>query len=77
MTTLSARYIRIPRRRHECGWCGRSITGPHLYLYGMADSEPPWSLRLHLVGSCRPSGDKDSKVAAALAAADKESETSI
>lgn len=34
---LSARYIRRPRRRYVCDWCERGVTGPHIYLYGMAD----------------------------------------
>ena len=73
MSTLSARYVRQPRKRYVCDWCERAITGPYIRLYGSAEREPPWTLRLHLTGSCRP-GDKDPKIQAALAAADKESE---
>lgn len=73
MSVLTARFVRKPRRWCVCDWCERTITGPHIYLYGSGDTERPWALRLHLTGSCRPH-DKDPKVQAALAVADKESE---
>lgn len=73
MTTLSARYVRRPRQRYVCDWCGRSIPGPYIRLYGMADCERPWTLRLPAGCTTRPNDDP--KIAAALAKATKESET--
>lgn len=72
-TTLSARYVRKPTRRHVCSWCAKLITGPYIRLYGMADSEKPWTLRLHPTEDCCPSATRDAKCAAALAQA-RESE---
>lgn len=73
MSTLSARFVRRPRKRYVCDYCERPISGPYLRLYGSADSEKPWTLRLHTAGACRP-GDNDPKVAAALKAADESEE---
>ena len=71
MTTLSARYVRQPRQLHYCDNCERPISGPYIRLYGMADREPPWTLRLH--ARCCPNLGGDVKIAAALERA-KESE---
>lgn len=67
MTTLSARYVRRPRRVYYCDWCERPISGPYIRLYGMADREPPWTLRLHPTERCCPNLSGDAKIAAALA----------
>lgn len=43
---LSARYVHAPRRRWRCDHCGRAL-GPHLYLYGAAETGArPGPLRL-------------------------------
>lgn len=69
---LSARFVRRPRRTYRCDWCERPITGPYIRLYGSAEREPPWTLRLHPTGSCRPgNGEQSPKLAAALKAADE------
>lgn len=52
MTTLSARYVRHPRKTYVCDWCERIITAEYMYLYGMAhDTERPGPMRLH-IGCC-------------------------
>lgn len=71
MSTLSARYVRKPRRQYVCDYCERSINGSYIRLYGSADNEKPWTLRLHARGACRP-GASDPKVASALRAADED-----
>ena len=73
MSTLSARYVRKPRRQYVRDYCGRSINGPYIRLYGSADNEKPWTLRLHARGACRPSAS-DPKITAALKAADESEE---
>jgi hypothetical protein len=65
-TTLSARFVRRPRQRFVCDWCGRMINGPYIRLYGMADTERPWTLRLHPTAQCCPNLNGDTKIAAAL-----------
>lgn len=65
-TTLSARFVRNPTRHHVCSWCCKWITGPYIRLYGMADREKPWTLRLHPTEACCPSAVRDAKIAAAL-----------
>lgn len=69
MTTLSACYIRQPRYTWYCDACGRRISGPYIRLYGMADRESPWTLRLHATGDCCPNISNDPKIARALALA--------
>jgi hypothetical protein len=66
MTTLSARVVKHPRALHYCDTCGRPLLGTHVRLYGMADSEPPWTLRLHPTEQCCPNLGSDPKIAAAL-----------
>jgi hypothetical protein len=67
VTTLSARYVRQPRRTYWCDWCGRSITGPYIRLYGNGmESDPMHTLRLHPTDRCCPRPRADPKVAAAL-----------
>ena len=66
MTTLSARYVRQPRKRYVCDWCEKAIDGPYIRLYGNGEHEPMWTLRLHPAEPCCPSGTRDPKVAAAL-----------
>jgi len=66
MTTISARYIRKPRRRYICDGCGKSITGAHVRAYGDADDQtPPFAIRLHLECAAET---KDAKINAALPA---------
>lgn len=67
MTTLSARYVKKPRCVYYCDWCERPLDGPHIRLYGMADREPPWTLRLHPTEHCCPNLGNDAKIASALA----------
>lgn len=67
MTTLSARYVKRPRKRYVCDWCERAITGPYIRLYGNGDHEPMWTLRLHPTEPCCGKSGDDPKVAAALA----------
>jgi hypothetical protein len=67
MTTLSARYVRQPRRRYICDWCERPIDGPYIRLYGNGEREPMWTLRLHPTEQCCPSAARDAKTRAALA----------
>lgn len=67
--TLSARFVRRPQRRHVCDACERTIDGPYIRLYGMADTEAPWTLRLHPTDRCCPNISGDPKIAAALAQA--------
>jgi hypothetical protein len=67
MTTLSARYVKRPRARYDCAACLRAIDGPYIRLYGMADRERPWTLRLHPTERCCPNVSGDAKIAAALA----------
>lgn len=63
--TLTARYVRRPRTVRYCDWCERPIGGPHIYLYGAADTtDRPFPLRLH-VGCC-PNLENDPKITAAL-----------
>lgn len=65
MTTLSARYIRQPKKRYVCDWCERAITGPYVRLYGLFNEHfKPYTLLAH-VGCLSPEA-KDSKVQAAL-----------
>ena len=64
MTTLSARYIKRPRSLYHCDNCSRPITGPAIRLYGMADTERPWTLRLHV--GCVTDQSGDPKIQAAL-----------
>lgn len=66
MTTLSARYVKQPRRRYVCDWCARPISGPYIRLYGNGEREPMWTLRLHPVEPCCGKSGDDPKVAAAL-----------
>jgi hypothetical protein len=68
MTTLSARYVKRPRKHYYCEWCEKVIDGPYIRLYGMADThERPWTLRLHPTEHCCPNLGGDTKIAAALA----------
>jgi hypothetical protein len=70
MTTLTARHVKTPRKHYDCDWCGRSILGSHLYLYGMGDpTDRPFALRLH-IGCVH--GGRDEKVKAVLAAIESE-----
>jgi hypothetical protein len=70
MTTLSARYVKRPRKRYVCDWCEKAISGPYIRLYGRAhDCDPMNTLRLHPAEPCCSSGTRDPKVAAALAKA--------
>jgi len=63
--TLTARCVRRPRKRWQCDWCSRPITGAHIYLYGAADStDRPSAMRLH--AGCCPNLEGDPKIAAAL-----------
>lgn len=66
-TTISARYTKRPRARYTCDNCNRPIEGPYIRLYGMADREAPWTLRLHPTDQCCPNLSNDEKIAAALA----------
>lgn len=67
MTTLSARFVRRPRRIYVCDWCGRSISGPYVRLYGRGmDNDPMGTLRLHPTEACCPSATRDLKTQAAL-----------
>lgn len=68
--TLSARYVRRPRRHWSCDWCHQALVA-HIYLYGAADTtDRPFPMRLH-VGCC-PNLENDPKIAAALVAAESE-----
>lgn len=65
MTTLSARFVRQPRRRYVCDWCERDITGPYIRLYGHFNEHfKPYTLRSHT--SCLSPETRDPKVQAAL-----------
>jgi hypothetical protein len=68
VTTLDARYVRHPRALYYCDHCSRPL-GSYLRLYGMADREPPWTLRLHI--GCCPNLSGDPKIAAALTKAEE------
>lgn len=71
MTTLSARYVKQPRKRYVCDWCERSITGPHIRLYGLFNEHfRPYTLRSHV--GCVNSETRDPKVQAAVAKANEE-----
>lgn len=50
---LNARIIKKPKRKRiVCDDCDKLITGPHLYLYGTADTgDKPHSFRIHLTCS--------------------------
>lgn len=72
MTTLSARYVRHPRKRYVCDWCERGIIGPYIRLYGNGEHEPMWTLRLHPTEPCCSSATRDPKVAAALKKAEEQ-----
>jgi len=70
MSTLSARFVRQPRKRYVCDWCEHAITGPHIRLYGSAhDTEKPWTMRLHATEQCCPNLGREPKLTAALRAA--------
>ena len=69
MTPLSARYVKRPRKRYHCDTCGGVIAGPYIRLYGNADREPMWTLRLHPADPCCNAESRDPKVRAALAQA--------
>lgn len=65
MTTLSAHYVKKPRKRYVCEWCERSITGPYIRLYGHFNEHfKPYTLRAHV--GCLSVETKDPKVKAAL-----------
>lgn len=70
MPTLSARYVRRPRKRYVCDLCERSIAGPYIRLYGNPDYGPMYTLRLHPTERCCGNGECDPKIAAALAASE-------
>jgi hypothetical protein len=63
MPTLSARFVRQPRKRYVCDWCERPITGPYIRLYGNPDYGPMGTLRLH---AAEPCCGNSPKVAAAM-----------
>ena len=65
---LSARYVRRPRRSYICDWCARPLEA-HIYLYGAAEREKPWGLRLHI--GCLASDRSNPKLAAALKQAEE------
>lgn len=68
--TLTARYVRRPRKSYDCDWCERPMSGAHIYLYGMADiGQEPFALRLH-VGCVH--GGRDQKVREVLARVESE-----
>ena len=68
---LTARCVRRPRKFWDCDWCGFAISGVHIYLYGAADTtDRPWAMRLHV--RCCPNREDDPKIAAALAAAERQ-----
>ena len=69
MTTLAARFVAKSRRAWSvCDSCGLTISGGHVYLYGMADStDRPSGMRLHV--RCVGTPANEPKIAAALAAA--------
>lgn len=70
MTTLSARFVRQPRRRYVCDWCMRTIIGPLIYLYGMAEiGQHPYPLRYHVKCCQEYMPWKNEKYQAALAKA--------
>ena len=69
MTTLSARYVRRPRKRYVCDWCERAITGPYIRLYGNPDYGPMYMLRMHC--QCCSPETCDAKVQSALRQASK------
>jgi len=69
MTTLSARYVRRPRKRYICDTCGGVITGPYIRLYGNGEHEPMWTLRLHPADTCCSADSRAPKVRAAMAKA--------
>lgn len=64
MTTLSARFVRRPRKRYVCDWCEKPITGPHIRLYGNPDYGSMYTLRMH-AACCTPE-TCDAKLRAAL-----------
>lgn len=70
MTTLSARFVRKPRRIYVCDWCEKPIDGPHIRLYGNGEHEPMWTLRMH-AACCSPE-TCDTKVQAALRQANEQ-----
>lgn len=69
MTTLSARYVKRPRKRYVCDWCEKAIMGPYVRLYGNPDYGPMSTLRLHPAEPCISADSRDLKVRAALAKA--------
>jgi hypothetical protein len=66
--TLSARFVRHPRKRYVCDWCERGITGAYVRLYGHFNEHfKPYTLRAH--PGCLSAETRDPKVHAALAKA--------
>lgn len=50
---LTARVVQKPRGRYRCDWCSGFIDGPHMYLYGAAETyDKPSPMRLHLGAPC-------------------------
>lgn len=46
---IAIRGVKKPRKRHECGLCGRAIEGAQVDVFGMADvGDKPYHLRFHL-----------------------------
>lgn len=75
MSTLSARFIRRPRQRYVCDWCGRAILGPYIRLYGLFNEHfKPYTLLAHV--GCLSPETNDAKVQAALKVA-RESEVAV
>ena len=61
---IKARAVKKPRGFVCCEECGKEITGPHIYLYGMAfRGDKPWGLREHVF--CASNVDQDKKYRAA------------
>lgn len=63
--TLSARFVRKPRKRYVCDQCERGINGPYIRLYGLFNEHfKPYTLRFH--SGCLSVETKDLKVRLAL-----------
>lgn len=68
---LSARYVHSPRHARRCDECGKRL-GPHVRLYGAADTiTPPSTLRLCPTCIHPASAAREPKIAAALVEAER------
>lgn len=62
--TITARYVRQPRRSVRCTACGKRINAGHIYAYGETDDyASPFGIRLHL--DCAETA-QDARIRAAL-----------